>query len=94
MENKKFTGVIVIGGPGSGKGTLCNYLSQKYNFIHLSIGDILREERKKSKLDCIELNKHITEFEKNGTLMHSKIAGQFLIKEIKKHSEEKVFLID
>ena len=64
MDIKKYKGIFVIGGPGTGKGTLCKYLCEKYNLIHLSIGDILREERKKSDSGCIELNKHITEFEK------------------------------
>ncbi|KAF1842324.1 P-loop containing nucleoside triphosphate hydrolase protein, partial [Cucurbitaria berberidis CBS 394.84] len=29
--------------PGSGKGTLCKRLSEDYGFVHLSVGDVLRE---------------------------------------------------
>uniref|UniRef100_A0A8C0GEI4 Adenylate kinase isoenzyme 5 n=1 Tax=Chelonoidis abingdonii TaxID=106734 RepID=A0A8C0GEI4_CHEAB len=32
------------GGPGSGKGTQCEQLAQKYGFTHLSTGDLLRRE--------------------------------------------------
>lgn len=33
-----------IGGPGSGKGTLCDKIVAKYGFTHVSTGDLLREE--------------------------------------------------
>ena len=34
----------VTGGPGSGKGTQCEKIVEKYGFTHLSSGDLLREE--------------------------------------------------
>lgn len=36
--------MFVLGGPGSGKGTQCARLSEKFHFHHISVGDILREE--------------------------------------------------
>jgi len=39
-----FRAVLVIGGPGSGKGLLCERLVSKANMDHLSSGDLLREE--------------------------------------------------
>lgn len=33
-----------LGGPGSGKGTLCNKIVAKYGFTHISTGDLLRDE--------------------------------------------------
>lgn len=32
------------GGPGSGKGTLCDKIVAKYGFTHISTGDLLRDE--------------------------------------------------
>ncbi|KAH9360515.1 hypothetical protein HPB48_022763 [Haemaphysalis longicornis] len=32
------------GGPGSGKGTQCEKIVQKYGFTHISSGDLLRAE--------------------------------------------------
>lgn len=34
----------VVGGPGCGKGTQCDKIIERYGFIHLSSGDLLREE--------------------------------------------------
>ncbi|XP_076270765.1 adenylate kinase 1 isoform X2 [Rhynchophorus ferrugineus] len=36
--------IWVLGGPGSGKGTQCDRIVQKYGFTHLSSGDLLRNE--------------------------------------------------
>ena len=38
--------IFVLGGPGSGKGTQCEKIVKNYNYIHLSAGELLREERK------------------------------------------------
>jgi adenylate kinase len=35
--------VIFLGAPGSGKGTVAVILSQKWGYVHLSSGDLLRE---------------------------------------------------
>ncbi|TMW64384.1 hypothetical protein Poli38472_013006 [Pythium oligandrum] len=37
--------LFVLGGPGAGKGTQCAKLVEKYGFVHLSAGDLLRAER-------------------------------------------------
>lgn len=36
--------ILIMGAPGSGKGTLSQKLSKKYNLKHLSTGDIFRAE--------------------------------------------------
>ncbi|XP_032904801.1 adenylate kinase isoenzyme 1 isoform X2 [Amblyraja radiata] len=36
--------IFVVGGPGSGKGTQCDQVVQKYGYTHLSTGDLLRAE--------------------------------------------------
>ena len=45
MSKNKVLSFFVLGGPGSGKGTLCKDLVRDYKFVHLSAGDLLREER-------------------------------------------------
>ncbi|XP_028735003.1 adenylate kinase isoenzyme 5 isoform X2 [Peromyscus leucopus] len=36
--------IFLMGGPGSGKGTQCKKLAEKYGFTHLSTGELLRQE--------------------------------------------------
>ncbi len=36
--------ILLLGAPGSGKGTISSLLTTKFNFIHLSTGDMFREE--------------------------------------------------
>ncbi|CAJ0964787.1 unnamed protein product [Ranitomeya imitator] len=40
----KFILLLISGGPGSGKGTQCERIVQKYGYTHLSTGDLLRAE--------------------------------------------------
>ena len=50
MSNKIKT-IFVLGGPGSGKGTLCKKLKDLLGFVHLSWGDILRNIIKTKKYE-------------------------------------------
>ncbi|XP_066548640.1 adenylate kinase isoenzyme 5 [Amia ocellicauda] len=43
-EIKKLKIVFVTGGPGSGKGTQCEKIAEKYGLTSLSVGDLLRGE--------------------------------------------------
>lgn len=44
------------GGPGSGKGTQCDKIKGKFNFVHLSTGDLLRDDVKAGTLRGKQLN--------------------------------------
>ncbi len=39
--------VFVLGGPGAGKGTMCELAESQLGWTHLSTGDLLRKEREK-----------------------------------------------
>ena len=43
--------IFVIGGPGSGKGTQCAMIKDKYKYDHLSTGDILRKIVSEEKIE-------------------------------------------
>jgi adenylate kinase family enzyme len=38
--------IFISGAPGSGKGTQCEMIVQRYGVVHISTGDILRENVK------------------------------------------------
>ena len=40
--------ILLISAPGAGKGVTSEYLKEKYNMVHMSIGNLLREESKKN----------------------------------------------
>merc|ERR1712232_1540566 len=46
-ERSIFRVVFVLGGPGAGKGTQCDLLIQNYPCVHLSAGQLLRDEVQK-----------------------------------------------
>uniref|UniRef100_A0A674IPV5 Uncharacterized protein n=1 Tax=Terrapene triunguis TaxID=2587831 RepID=A0A674IPV5_9SAUR len=78
-------------GPGSGKGTQCEQLAQKYGFTHLSTGDLLRRELTSSS----ERSKLIKDIMECGELVPGDIVLA-LLKEamIARLGDTKGFLID
>mgnify|MGYP002622174371 CR=1 FL=1 len=36
--------IVIFGAPGAGKGTQATLLAEKYDFLHVSTGDLLRQE--------------------------------------------------
>ncbi|GAU90839.1 hypothetical protein RvY_03201 [Ramazzottius varieornatus] len=44
LKKKNLPVVIVMGGPGCGKGTQCDKIKGKYGYTHLSTGDLLRAD--------------------------------------------------
>lgn len=82
--------VFVLGGPGAGKGTQCALLAKRYDFCHLSAGDLLREERHRPGSECGEL---INEYIREGKIvpMHITIG---LLKAAMERNGRGRFLID
>ena len=44
MKEKKFFNIVLLGAPGSGKGTQAALLAKHYNLIHFSTGVLFRHE--------------------------------------------------
>jgi adenylate kinase family enzyme len=53
--------VFVLGGPGVGKGTQCAKIVSQYGWVHLSAGDLLREEVKSGSPNGEMINGFIKE---------------------------------
>ncbi|CAF3642415.1 unnamed protein product [Rotaria sp. Silwood1] len=67
--------IFVLGGPGAGKGTQCARISETYDYVHLSAGELLREEA--AKPDST-LGKEINEHIKNGSIVPVAITCKLL----------------
>lgn len=52
--------VFVIGGPGSGKGTMCEVAALQLGWTHLSTGDLLRAELETNGPKAVTIEEHIT----------------------------------
>ncbi|CAH8644601.1 unnamed protein product [Dicrocoelium dendriticum] len=59
LHSMKFNVCFVLGGPGVGKGTVCEKIAKDYGFIHLSAGELLREACKSGSAYGEEIERHM-----------------------------------
>ena len=81
--------VFVLGGPGSGKGTNCSKIVELFGYVHLSAGDLLREERNSGS----ELAEMINTFIAEGKIVPAEITVRLLRAAMEK-SGKTSFLVD
>lgn len=95
MESKLPTIILVISAPGAGKSTQCSRLAKEFGYVHLSIGEILREERSADTPEAHKLDQYMKEFEASGKLMPCDIPLKYLIRRMRANGWNKsVFLVD
>ena len=87
---EKYKVIFVVGPPGVGKNTQCDKLKEKYNFIHFSTGDLLREEIKRNTEDGKLIKSIMTE----GKYVPVKITCNLIKKAMDSYGKDKIFLID
>lgn len=66
--------LILLGAPGSGKGTQADVLTKNFSIRKISLGDILREEVKKDS----DLGKKVSEYMEKGVLVPDEIVGNVI----------------
>ncbi|UJR13441.1 hypothetical protein I4U23_000455 [Adineta vaga] len=89
LKNKKI--IFVVGGPGSGKGTQCERIVQKYGYTHLSTGDLLRETVQSKS----ERGEQLNALMKEGKLVPMEVVLDLLKEQmLEKADHSKGFLID
>jgi len=81
--------VFVLGGPGSGKGTQCKLLVEKYGFVHLSAGDLLRAEVRSGSAN----GTMISEMIRQGKIVPAQVTVDLLKAAMDKSMSDR-FLID
>ena len=82
--------VFVLGGPGAGKGTQCKLIESEFGFLHLSAGDLLREERARPNSEFGEL---IETCLKEGRIVPVEITCSLLKRAMEEAGQNK-FLVD
>lgn len=73
--------IVLLGPPGSGKGTQAELLSLKENFVHLATGDLLRNEISNKT----EFGKEIKSYIDKGLLVPDVLIVDFVLDYIKKN---------
>jgi adenylate kinase len=72
--------IVLLGAPGAGKGTQCKNIVTQYGLLHLSSGDILRQERTSGT----ELGKKAQSYMDSGALVPDEIIIEMMTKAINK----------
>ena len=72
--------IVLLGAPGAGKGTQCKRIVGQYGLLHLSSGDILRQNR----ANGTELGKKAGSFMDSGALVPDEIIVEMMIDAIAK----------
>jgi len=82
--------LILLGGPGAGKGTQANYIKEKYQIPQISTGDMLRAAVKQGT----ELGRKAKEFMDTGQLVPDDVIIGLVKERIKEPDCRKGFLFD
>ena len=72
--------ILLIAVPGAGKGVISNYLIEKYNFVHLSAGDLIRNE--------IKTNPSLAEIVAQGKLIDDNIINGLIDKFVSENKDK------
>jgi adenylate kinase len=82
--------LILLGAPGSGKGTQAKVLAERFKWLHLSTGDMLRE----AVAAGTELGKKAKGFMDAGALVPDEVVIGMLVERIGKRDAEPGFVLD
>ncbi len=83
--------LIILGAPGSGKGSQCKWITKDYNVPHISTGDIFR----KNISEGTELGKKAKEYMDQGKLVPDELVIDLLTSRLEENDcKENGFLLD
>jgi len=66
--------IVLLGAPGAGKGTQCKRIAARFGLLHLSSGDILRQERSQET----ELGKKAQSYMDSGGLVPDEVIVEMM----------------
>lgn len=82
--------LVLLGPPGAGKGTQAVLLSQGLQLVHISTGEMLREEMKKGS----ELGAQAKSYVQSGELVPDELVTRMIEKKIFENSASRGFVLD
>lgn len=80
--------LILISTPAGGKGTISEYISKKYGYEHISIGDLLRDEIEQNT----KIGKNVKNIVANGKLVDDDVLFFLLNNKLK--NQKKNYVLD
>ena len=80
--------IILYGAPAAGKGTMCELLVERLGYKHISIGQVLRDQRSTET----EIGRIIIETQDKGVLTPDNIVAEALKAELAKYAGQPVVL--
>lgn len=85
---KSWINLVLLGPPGSGKGTQGRKLAEKFNLEYISTGHLMRQEIKKDT----EMGKSAKTYMEKGDIVPDEIAIRLIERQIRKHPDANGFI--
>ncbi|MFC2009553.1 adenylate kinase [Chloroflexota bacterium] len=82
--------IILLGAPGSGKGTQADVLSKEIGLVHIASGDLFRQAQK----DGTELGKMAKEYMEKGLLVPDEITIRMILERLSLLKSDQGFMLD
>ena len=82
--------IVMMGAPGAGKGTQSELLQEELGFVHVSSGDLLRDNRKRGT----ELGKAADQYMSQGQFVPDKLVIDMIVDRLSEPDVEKGILLD
>jgi len=83
--------IVLLGPPGAGKGTLAGLIKEKFGVLHISTGDILREEMQSGS----ELGKEVKGYVDTGALVPDEVVIKLIENKLTKDKDvQKGYMLD
>ena len=83
--------MVLLGPPGAGKGTLALLLKESFKLLHISTGDLLREEMKGGT----DIGKEIKKYVESGELVPDQVVIKMIENRLsKKEANDKGYMLD
>ncbi len=82
--------LLLLGGPGAGKGTQAQILAQRFDIPHISTGNIFRENIRKST----ELGNKVKNILKEGKLVSNDLTNEIVKDRLQKDDCKAGFILD